>query len=303
MSEPNLEAKLAQKSLSRTPFQELDICSYQMPGCRTSSFVDSVPISQCGCSIGIRGYSCDTVFSAPSLSCQSSSLQKTMYPFSQNLPLPTYLLNLWPNVNSLQIKSIWTLRKQKPTCTHHKEEVDVKGAARDRFAVHEERAMDVCQENFWAISEKKLSLYVLLHSCKARHATQNVEVALKWQILNAKSATPFRHSKMQQSICKDIQGLEPFEKFEQCTWNSRCWDRSAVFCSPPQHVGYLNLELPNFWQQMGLSGQALYLLDLTSQPYARTGCSDQIQRHSISLVLEYQATHKKVHQFAETVVD
>lgn len=93
----------------------------------------------------------------------------------------------------------------------------MKGAARDRFAVHEERAMDGCQENFWAISEKKLSLYVLLHSCKARHATQNVEVALKWQILNAKSATPFRHSKMQQSICKDIQGLEPFEKFEQCT--------------------------------------------------------------------------------------
>lgn len=109
MSEPNLEAKLAQKFLSWTPFEdyyELDICSYQMPGCSTSSFVDSLPISQCGCSIGIRGYSCDTVFSAPSLSCQSSSLQKTMYPFSQNLPLPTYLLNLWPHVNSLQLKSI-----------------------------------------------------------------------------------------------------------------------------------------------------------------------------------------------------
>ncbi len=93
----------------------------------------------------------------------------------------------------------------------------MKGAARDRFAVHEERAMDVCQENFWAISERTLSSYVLLHSCKSRHATHNVEVALKRQILNAKSATPFQHSKMQQSICKDIQGLEPFEKFEQCT--------------------------------------------------------------------------------------
>jgi hypothetical protein len=46
------------------------------------------------------------VFSAPSLSCQSSSLPKTMYPFSQNLPLPTYLLNLWPHVNSLQLKRI-----------------------------------------------------------------------------------------------------------------------------------------------------------------------------------------------------
>jgi hypothetical protein len=48
------------------------------------------------------------------------------------------------------------LEKKKAlyTCNPHREEVDVMGVAKDTFAESVERAMDVSQENFLAISER-----------------------------------------------------------------------------------------------------------------------------------------------------
>lgn len=42
------------------------------------------------------------------------------------------------------------------------------GVAKDTFAERVERAMDVSQENFLAISERTPSSYDLLHSCKIK---------------------------------------------------------------------------------------------------------------------------------------
>jgi hypothetical protein len=58
------------------------------------------------------------------------------------------------NIFHHPIVKVFIEKKALYTCNPHREEVDVMGVAKDTFAEHVERAMDVSQENFLAISER-----------------------------------------------------------------------------------------------------------------------------------------------------